>query len=498
VPGISVSLPDSLSRLALPEPPNGHELRDAVRASLRFLEVAPDRITGPLLAGVYRAPLATADFSEHLGGPTGTKKTSLALLCQQHWGGDVDEPKKLPGSWSSTGNSLEALAFAAKDMVLVVDDFAPHGSQHDVARYHRDADRVFRAQGNQSGRQRMRPDGSLRPVKPPRGLILSTGEDTPKGQSLRARLLIMEVSPDEVDLKKLTDAQADAAAGKYAKAMAGYIQWLAQPVDRGHAPRIAGIRRRLPGKVAALRSEHRAEGQHARTPGIAADLFIGWDYFLRFAVDCGAISADSSDGYLRRITAALKEVCAEQAEHVQAAEPCGYFLRLLAGAVASGQAHVAGIGGGCPSNAAVSWGWRETDPGSGNWQAQGRKIGWVEGNNLYLSPEAAFAEAQSLAAKQGDSLAISPRTLWKRLKERRLLASSEQTRTRNTVRRTIENVKDRECVHLHASSLITCARPSEPSAKREKSRETRENSADGSADSRSKTRKNRPHDRPQK
>ena len=51
--------------------------------------------------------------------------------------------------------------------------------------FHREADRLVRAQGNRSGRQRMRQDSTLRPAKPPRGLLLSTGEDVPRGHSLR-------------------------------------------------------------------------------------------------------------------------------------------------------------------------------------------------------------------------------------------------------------------------------------------------------------------------
>jgi len=34
----------------------------------------------------------------------------------------------------------------------------------------------------------MRADGSLRPPKPPRGLVISTGEEIPNGHSLRARM----------------------------------------------------------------------------------------------------------------------------------------------------------------------------------------------------------------------------------------------------------------------------------------------------------------------
>jgi len=40
--------------------------------------------------------------------------------------------------------------------LLVVDDFVPKGSQNDVQRTHREADRLLRAQANASGRGRIR------------------------------------------------------------------------------------------------------------------------------------------------------------------------------------------------------------------------------------------------------------------------------------------------------------------------------------------------------
>ena len=61
------------------------------------------------------------------------------------------------------GNSIEALAFFAKDVVFTVDDFVLSGTLQDAARKHGEADRVLRAQANQRGRQRMRSDQSLRP-----------------------------------------------------------------------------------------------------------------------------------------------------------------------------------------------------------------------------------------------------------------------------------------------------------------------------------------------
>jgi Domain of unknown function (DUF3854)/Domain of unknown function (DUF927) len=150
VPDMDVALADGLQHFVLPEPPAKAILVKAIKASLAMLDLAPDRITVPVWTAIWRAVLGGSDFSTHLSGPTGTRKTATAALAQQHFGAGFDA-RNLPASWSSTGNSLEGQAFAMKDALLVVDDFSPGGSQTDVARMHREADRVLRAQGNLSG-----------------------------------------------------------------------------------------------------------------------------------------------------------------------------------------------------------------------------------------------------------------------------------------------------------------------------------------------------------
>src|SRR5262249_7999037 len=56
-------------------------------------------------------------------------------------------------------------------------------------------------------------------------LILSTGEQRPPGQSIVARLLLIEMDPGTVDLGRLTEAQAHRA--HLSHAMAGDLGWLA-------------------------------------------------------------------------------------------------------------------------------------------------------------------------------------------------------------------------------------------------------------------------------
>lgn len=436
---VAVELAGPLERFVLPEPPNGADLIAATRASLRMLEVAPHTVTMPVLCTVFRAVLGSANFSAHLHGPTGVAKTQIAALAQQHYGREMDDTR-LPGSWMSTANALAETMFRGKDALVVVDDFAPAGSTIDVQRLHRDADRLLRGQGNLSARQRLRPDATLRPGHPPRGLILSTGEDIPHGQSLGSRIFLVAVSPTDVNWSRLTRAQRDARDGLYAAAMAGYLRWL--------APRYAELRRGHVAAVEVLRDQVSSAGVHRRTPTIVAELILGMQHFLTYAVDIGVISNDESLTLLDQCRTALLVVAEVQTEHQTASEPARRFIELVAAALASGQAHVANATG-LPPDQASAWGWR-ADPFA-DLRPQGPRIGWIEDDDLYLQPEAAFKVAKAMSA-DGDGLLVSLRTLHRRLKERGFLASIDEKRDRVLVRRVLDGVR-REVLHLPAAVI---------------------------------------------
>jgi hypothetical protein len=451
VEGISVQLPDALVNYALPDPPSGDSRITAVRASLDLATgLASDEIILPLLATTYRSVLPGATFSTHVSGRTGSGKTELAALMQQHSGPRMSATS-LPANWSSTGNALEAIAFAAKDALLVVDDFCPTGSQADVARFHKDADRLFRAQGNRSGRQRLRPDGSTKQARPPRGMILSTGEDVPRGHSLRARLLVVEVGAGDVDFDRLTECQRDAASGVYAQALAAYLRWL--------SPQYEQVSARLKSEVERLRDaigNGLGDGRHPRTPTVVAELLAGFDLFLSFAQEVGAITHDQIIALRERCRRALLNLAAEQASHQGSSDPCSRYLELLASALSSGRAYVAGMSGDCPGESPQTWGWRSVDSTIGNprgWEPLGRCIGWLDGENLYLDPGAAFAEIQRLAGDQGEPLTVGQSTLHKRLNERQILASVDSRPGHLTVRRTIAGSR-RSVLHLRAGQVL--------------------------------------------
>jgi hypothetical protein len=434
---VEVELTGALESFRLPSPPSGPDLVEAVRSSATLADIAAADITLPLLGAIYRAPLGPSDFSVFIVGPTGALKTATAAVCQQHWGETLDE-RNLPESFRSTANAIEGLLFQAKDTLLVVDEFAPGGSQAEVTRAHRDADRVLRSPGNRAGRARMTADASLRNAKRPRGLTLVTGEDVPKGQSLRARIFVVEVEPGAIDAGELLALQADANSGLLAQAMAGYVHFL--------APRYPEIRTRLRAEREAVRDELLTTGQHRRTPALVADLLIGVRYFLQFAKECGAMTHEQTVDFERRARAALCGAAERQAGHQRDAEPTSRFRTLVASAIASGVAHVADADGSMPASPA-GWGWRRDDDDASP-RAQGKRIGWLHGDDLLLDPDAALAAAQAVAGNSDSGVTINLATLRKRLHERGLLATTElESRQTMTVRRTIEGQR-RAVLHV--------------------------------------------------
>lgn len=447
---VLVRLDGPLAKFSLPVPPEGSPLIDAVRESLSVLEVAPSRLSYPVLVSAYRAILGPCDQSVFLYGRTGVLKTALAALAQAHYGADLND-RSLVG-FSSTANSIGETAFLGKDGLVVIDDFIPTGSTQDTARAHKDADRIFRSQGNGAGRGRMRSDGSLRSPRPPRGMLMGTGEDVPGGHSLRARIAIVEVRDGDVDLARLTFAQEQAAAGHFACALAGFVRWFAS--------RYVEARERFSAEFAELRkAASQGSAEHRRTPATIAQLAIGLRYMLAFALDVGAIDRGRHDELWATGWTALGELGASQRVHHEAAEPAGRFVALLAAGLTAGRCHVADIRDGAAPSDPSRWGWRHFEAlgrfdTAGTWRPEGDRVGWIEGDNLYLEAEAAFVAAKRISNESGESLAVSLGTLKRRLREKGVLLSFDDVREVLTVRRVVEGVR-RHVLHLDARRIFS-------------------------------------------
>jgi hypothetical protein len=334
---------------------------------------------------------------------------------------------------------LEELAFTARDALLVVDDFVPTGGSGD-GELQGTAERLFRAAGNRQGRSRMSGKG-LRSSRPPRALVLATGEQVPRGQSLRARMLIVELRPAEVDRGLLTECQSAARQGQLAVAMGAFLCWI--------AGRYEELQQRLQTRVLELRNRVLPFVSHARLPAALAELQSGWEIWLQFALEAGGIGNGEQVELARRMSSALDELAARQAPYQVAGDPALRFVALLQSALASGQAHVADRLGGVPK-AASHWGWRRKPTGR-KWMPCGACIGGTDGSDLYLDSSASYQVAQQAAGL--DRFVASEQTLRRRLHGQGLLVSIDTGRQTLLVRKTLEGCP-RHVLHLKASSLV--------------------------------------------
>lgn len=370
--GFEVELGPDLRRYSITAAP---ELAcKAMRTSLRLLEVAPLKVTVPLWSAMFVSVLASPlelSFSLWFHGPTGSLKSTIAALFLCHFGNFTEST--LPGTWSSTANQLERSAFTLKDAPFVIDDFAPSGFDH--RELEAKAARILRAQGNLSGRGRLRADLTQRPAWPPRGLIIGTGEQYPNPQSIIARTLQIEADGSQVDMEALTLAQREAQILPHA--MAGFITWL--------APQMDDLPATLRAAYADARSRATEGHEHLRLPGALATLWLGLDYALRYAVEVSALEAVEAGAMQHRYWDALLQVGQQQARVIEEERPSRRFLSVLAAMLAQGRAVLL-----------------RRDSFPGDYLGTGAILGWQDADFVYLIPEAAYQAVARFCRDAGE------------------------------------------------------------------------------------------------
>ena len=439
---VRVEMPQDLSRYELPNLKGATKEKRAVSwmASTMLITLADKSKTAPMLAATWRSALRSSDFAVHCTGRSGSFKSEVTSLMQSHFGVKMDA-RNLPGSWNSTANALEALAFRTKDALFVVDDFIPVGTSWQQKAYQKAADQLIRGAGNQQGRARLTDVSSLQQTMYPRGLVMSSGEDTPEGQSLRGRMVIIELSKGDVKPENLTRAQK--RREEYPKAMADFIQWIADNREAKLA-KFDEDRQRI-------RDENLGVG-HTRTPQMVGDLIAAAEMWFAYGLERGYTDEQDAATWMEAMSDGIKEMAEDQERFISESDPAETFVKVLQSALMSKSAHLAAFDGGHPRMPTLM-GWQEFRGGQINdYSPKGPKIGWVDFNNdvMYIDHVVGYETIRRLSSGQ---ISITATTLWKRLKESGIVVKNDEKRQRNTLRVTCEGAV-RTVVAIQLSSVI--------------------------------------------
>ena len=362
--------PPFFDRFLLPRPPQGAELVAAIRASLSLLDLAPRSITVPACAAVWQAVVGRGEGPRlRLAGDRVTQ-VALAELLSAHWGGaaraiELQELRAAGGrGWRGV-----LVAIAANDQT----------------RTERWREAPFKGPCVLFG---ARPCGER---------CLALGHST-------------------LDQVRLHRARADAAEGKLAQAMAGFVSWWAGP-----------------------------QGGYWNEPGVRAreerDGLAGLRAFVAFARSAGAIDAEAA----RSLLAFTCE------------DPLDRALELLRDAFADGRAHLASPDGTPPELDPGSCGWRRRPAPDGPWAPGGPCLGWLKGGGLLLEPNAAHAFLFETAGEEG--LPGDPRELGRLLAKAGLLTRGTPSRKTHCVRVTTSRGRPSVLPLLPSTLLLRSSDP---------------------------------------
>jgi len=362
---VNVGLPRNLRNYSLPKDDTIDPVV-AMRASIDLQDVAPARVSMPLWASMFLAPLSeiiTPVFVVSVEGGSGSLKSSYTAVMLNHYGSGFSE-YAMPADWLGTANSLEKLCFHAKDIPLVIDDLRPSTNQNEKRQIDEAVSRITRAAGNRQGRSRLDANSEFRREYVPRGVVLMTAERKALGKSVNSRIITLDVEPGDIDSLMLSQCQAQRHI--YSYAMKGYIEWVKQNWNE--------LSTLLPTQAAEIRASNSVLGQHKRLPNATATLYVAFRCGLNYAVEIGAISEDEAKQRLEHCYFSLQTIAENQNDSTEKEDPALKFLVIVASLIGQGKAHLLYRGA---NDALITVG-----------SVLAEKLGWHDGEHVYLLPGA--------------------------------------------------------------------------------------------------------------
>jgi hypothetical protein len=248
----------------------------------------------------------------------------------------------------------------------------------------------------------MNADTTTRPGFLARGLVISTAEQLPSGQSIVGRLLPVEVLPNTVNVQKLTAAQNQDAA-LYPYALANYLLWLADNWQDIKSSYHEWHREQRNSVRSSLKSDF-----HARTPEMFAHLLVGIRLALTYATEQNVISEKDASAMFAQAKQELLTLAESQGEHVKDELPAVKFIHAIKAMLARGDYYIEGATPNPPENA--KW------------------LGWCDQDFYYLHSEVTYNAVSEFLRREGGLLGLKAKALNAQLAYHRLIQPGEKGR----------------------------------------------------------------------
>ncbi|HEY5575612.1 MAG TPA: hypothetical protein VIK34_02725, partial [Clostridiaceae bacterium] len=372
------------------------DIRTVIGMSLKVLDLAPTKVSIPMIALVYLSPLVqyfkdaglSPNFIMWLHGITGSRKTYIAKILLAHFGDFAYNSP--PASFRDTENSIEKRAYCIKDALLLIDDYHPNQIPAEAMRMKRVAEKLLRMYGDRTGRGRLNSNTDLQTTYIPRGMAIATGEDLPLGQSSNARYLGLEIVKGEINLDILTELQQNGVMLR--EAMLGFIHFIIEKGD--------GLQNELKTQFEGLRQSYNSENVHGRVSDAVAYLEVAFSVFLEFALINEAIDIERQKELLEQAREVFKGIITSQSELIRDQNVEVVFIEALKEMFNTRKVHVENLIG--MSHPEQMF-------------ATGEFLGYCDNDFYYLHPQVTFDAVNSFLAKSGRKISIIPKMLWKNL-----------------------------------------------------------------------------------
>ncbi|MGR3318779.1 MAG: hypothetical protein ACUZ8O_09905 [Candidatus Anammoxibacter sp.] len=399
---IKVELSQELQRYFLPLEIENEV--DAIKTSLSFLDIGKHEITYPLFALLYLSPLTTIldpmpNFSGYIYGDTGTFKTTLAVLLLSYFG-DFNGISDL-ANFDDTANNVEKKAFTLKDTLMVLDDYHPSGQRIEALKKESLAQRIIRAFSNRTARGRLNSDCTEKARYSPRGMLLVTGEELVSVSSTLARTMIVEISKDDIDKKKLTEIQNKAALLPHA--MASYISWLKDNID--------DVQQSFKQRFTELRTRASDNGSHGKYPEQIAFLTFALETALSWMTDKEVITDDRASDITDKAWGIFTENIEKQMQHLRDECPIQRFKDIINTALDQKKVRI--------EIKDIS-----TQEKGVNNDNDGELIGYTDDAYYYLLPQATWNLIDTYGGYH-NHFPVSKNTLWNLLVKRNMAVSMD-------------------------------------------------------------------------